>query len=264
MLSTTSTSPSDRALVWQCQWVQAFPTLYTDILLSQDGTDQIWLESLAWRSLQDSASFGTVEPWSRTSDAEKTRTTPSGTTTNNNSVALDSWQGSYGYGEILPTEVAVALHRLEDLRLLLSTKDSVVVDLGSGDGRVLLAAVTARPFGKAVGIEILPSLHEKALAFAEYWEEHNAYGRSVELAFACADFTVDTGWIAEADLIFCHATVFEDALMAKLSEMCGHCRSGTLFVMISRPLENQLIETVDRLWLSMNWGAASCFLQRRR
>jgi hypothetical protein len=128
----------------------------------------------------------------------------------------------------------------------------------------LLAAMTVRPFGKAVGIEIILSLHKKALIFANHWEEHNAYGRSVGLALVCGDFTVDTGWVDEAGLIFCHATVFEDALMAKLSDMCGNCRPGTLFVMISRPLENPLIETVDRMWLKMNWGAASCFLQRRR
>jgi hypothetical protein len=93
---------------------------------------------------------------------------------------------------------------------------------------------------------------------------------SFDVSFYCADFTTDTSWVQTADLIWIHSTVFEQPLMSKLASLCRECRRGTLFVMVSKPLESTgsgedlpAFRTLNVLRLPMDWGLASVYLQVR-
>jgi len=68
----------------------------------------------------------------------------------------------------------------------LNLADFTFLDLGSGKGRTLLMA-SDYPFGRIVGVELLPSLHQVAeLNLAQYKSESQ---RCFALEAACADAT---------------------------------------------------------------------------
>jgi hypothetical protein len=303
------------------------------------------------------------------------------------------WQGSLGYGEISTGSILEIFHRIRhhskndrnvndeccaDTTAAFQSGDdtsmarTTIVDLGSGNGRVLLAAVMAATVSvspsslteaallssttryvepqrssqrhyrsktsarsrtrpgtrriRAMGFEIVESLHQEALSRSRHWQEwdmsiccsssscpdnsnkrsedgnenhHHHHGNNgdkgdpsfwspllvprISLEWNHADFTMKTDWIPAVDIVICHATVFEDALMDKLNVLCRHCRPGTWFVMVTRPLRTTttttnspftstnnehavqpvVFETVEQLQLSMSWGQATVYLQRR-
>jgi hypothetical protein len=163
-----------------------------------------------------------------------------------------------------------------------NNSSSIVMDLGSGNGRVLLAACLAYSFDKAIGLEIVPELHEEALQNWCAWNNKNHLVGGLEqqpatttctiFDFRCADFRDHANLIATANLIFIHATVFNDLLMAQLQTLCEACSMGTYFVMVTRPLlesssaaggSSSGIQTLESLRLDMNWGEATVYIQKK-
>ncbi len=206
-----------------------------------------------------------------------------------------------GYGEICPESVLRILQRIPHLLGNQQNKDQhgkqqkilTVADLGSGNGKVLLTAALGLSIGRAIGIEIAPSLHAQAVTnYEEHWKYWDAGCSTIDTSttddsttntddsttdsttvweWKCADFTVDTEWVELVDLIFIHAAVFEPALMEQLNALCQRCRSGTYFCMVSQPLNTTgysdggagCIETIDEVHLDMNWGQATVYIQRK-
>jgi hypothetical protein len=120
------------------------------------------------------------------------------------------------------------------------------------------------PLSKAIGLEILPHLHEQAVRHCNNWRSDMNSIDKVEWDFRCADFTVQTDWIQQADLVFVHATVFETALLKTLNSLCEMCRVGTKFCMISTPLkEKRFFSMVAEFQLEMSWGRATVYIQQR-
>jgi SAM-dependent methyltransferase len=149
------------------------------------------------------------------------------------------------------------------------------MDLGSGNGRVLMAASLAHFFQKAIGIEIVPELHQEALENLERWnhqfipdvDEEASKTTKTILEFICGDFRDFPLEIASADLIFCHATVFNPSLMAALQQLCDACEPGTIFVMVTKPLQESSsnnIQTLEEWQLRMNWGEATVYIQQKK
>ena len=138
-----------------------------------------------------------------------------------------------------------------------------VFDLGSGDGKVILATALCLD-ATLVGLEIVPDLHQQAMVKLQQWTETSLRNGMSVIEFQCDDFTRHSSRIAQdADLIWIHATVFGDTLFAKVQEICESCRPGTLFVLISRPLRENTIETLLSARLKMSWGDGMVFVQRR-
>jgi len=137
------------------------------------------------------------------------------------------------------------------------------VDLGSGVGNVVLGAALAYPtLAAVVGIELVGALHERAEAargaLAElddrltaasggvaggghggsgYHEE--CAGAAGRVALYCADFQSAEGealW-GDADIVMCHATCFDDALLAHLAAAAARLlKPGALMCTTSRDL----------------------------
>ena len=187
--------------------------------------------------------------------------------------------GNLGYGEILPASVVSAVLYLR--RTFPGGRPwRKVVDLGSGNGRALFAASLAHPFASAVGIEIVPSLHDEAERGLGIWKGWSVEGPicdcedgsvahpPTEFGFIRGDFTSDqhSRIVSDADLVIAHSTLFDDNLMAKVENICRRCRPGTFFLMVTRPLTKGVapdgIRTVLRTRLDMDWGTAEVYLQR--
>jgi hypothetical protein len=287
----SSLGPSAEELGWCITWTLAFPTLLTSFRFGsrEDG--------IVWQRLALHVIFGSSMTESMGRSAASMTPTFSLPTT---STAPFSWTHSLGYGEICLNTVLRILQRIphpfgnhqdQDLNGK-PQKALTVADLGSGNGKVLLTAALGLSVGRAIGIEIAPSLHAQAVInYEEHWKYWDAdcsaiststtdsttgsttcNGSTTDWEWKCSDFTEDTEWVELVDLIFIHATVFEKALMDQLNVLCQGCRSGTYFCMVSQPLNTTScsdgaagsIETIDEVHLDMNWGQATVYLQRKK
>ena len=235
--------------VWRCTWTKAFPTL-SPAVFDSDTDGDLWEKELAWRTV-----------WSRFGKNQPQEPVAS-------TVADHLWKESMGYGEITPQSALEIFGRIGKIRgddIKWDTQS--VTDLGSGSGLVLLVTLTAYRFRRVVGIELDPGLHCEALHNYEFWKTANQDSsglmRDVDIEWRQGDFTVDTDWVLSSDIVICHATVFEDALVSRLNHLCSLCRSGTLFVMVTRALEHASIVTIESLPLEMNWGRATVFIQTK-
>jgi hypothetical protein len=285
----SSAGPSAEELGWCITWTLAFPTLLTSFRFGS-GEDNIFWQRLALHVIFGSSMTESMDR----SEASMTPTFSLPTT----SAAPFSWTHSLGYGEICPDTVLRILQRIPHLfdnhqdQNGKQHKLLTVADLGSGNGKVLLTAALGLSIGRAIGIEIAPSLHAQAVTnYEEHWKYWDAdcsaiststtdssttasttfTGSTTDWEWKCADFTADTEWVELVDLIFIHATVFEPALMDQLNVLCQGCRSGTYFCMVSQPLNTTgcsdgtpgSFETIDEVHLDMNWGQATVYLQRK-
>ncbi|KAL7569105.1 hypothetical protein ACA910_016940 [Epithemia clementina (nom. ined.)] len=243
---------------WRCLWTRAFPSLFP-ALVQSDADDNIWEKYLAWRTI-----WHYHDKPHTVHDASIAFDDAIEDETAKNYVDGDEWHGSMGYGEITPESVLKVFDIIErsrggDLRWGKST----VTDLGSGRGIVLLVILTAYPVVKVTGIELNNNLHLEALENYRHWKRANQRLRQVDVDWRHGDFTVDTDWVDTTDLVICHATLFEDALMSRLTYLCSLCGSGTMFVMVSRPLQHPSIVTINTLQLEMSWGRSTVYLQVR-
>jgi SAM-dependent methyltransferase len=180
-------------------------------------------------------------------------------------VQASEWQDSLGYGEIIPETVFLLIHWMQT-HSHLKHRPMTVFDLGSGDGKVILAtALCLDASTNLVGLEIVPDLHNQAMVKLQHYWTEVSQGNARNVEFHCDDFTQHAPRIArDADLIWVHATVFGDTLFAKVQEICESCRPGTLFVLVSRPLVENTIETLLSARLKMSWGDGMVFVQRRK
>lgn len=215
------------ALQWEVQWMQAFPTLCGQLLFGTDGP------TLAWKA---------IEPRLVTK------------TSNDQADAALDWSESLGYGEITAEAIFEAFRWLADLDVYPRS----VVDLGSGSGRVLLAASLCHE-GDNLGLEIVTSWHEQALENQRRWKDMDLGVSSSSIVFRCTDFTAETSWIKHADFVIVHATVFGEQLMRTLDRLCIQCRPSTYFLMVTRELPS--LTTVCEGQLTMTWGRGKVYLQ---
>ena len=249
---------------WSVTWCRAFPTLLDLFCDTAELAHQ--LRPLAWTTLYPNDKTAVVSR----RDVEESH--------------VIEWQHSLGYGEIDPDTVCYLMHWLKTNGLILRVphdgQNTTIFDLGSGDGKVILAtalsltAETPTAMTKIsnatttlVGFEIVPHLHNQALTRMQTYARDmgSETNHHIVIHLTCDDFTRHQARIArDADLIWIHATVFEDALFHKVQEICAACRSGTLFIVISRPLQNSAIETILSKRLKMSWGDGMVFVQRRR
>lgn len=243
-------------LQWTVTWCRAFPTLLADDLFCACKTDGAYsvtpLRSLAWRSLYPNDVIAS------TTSNYHDHTTPV-------PAAEDCWSESLGYGEIIPETVFVVMDWIQTH--CKNSNLTTIFDLGSGDGKVLLATALCVSHARLVGMEIVPSLHEQAIQRYQRWHDVCCNGSSNHVKFICSDFTMDKTWITrEANLIWIHGTVFGDDLFAIVANnICEACKPGTIFVMISRPLLNKnVVETLWEQILTMSWGAGMVYVQRRK
>jgi Histone methylation protein DOT1 len=243
-------------LLWRITWTRAFP-LKAESLVGERFDDNF---RDAWRCL----AFRSV--WNEGRNDKSCETT-------DKSDSPNSWKSSLGYGEITEQTVFTVLQGIE--RRIQPRAIECVVDLGSGIGRVVLAAAIALlpTLTRAIGLEIVPGLHQRAIQLQTTWNEEllllngTTNGRG-KLQFHCCDFTVQTEWIDTADVIFIHCTVFEDALFALTCQLCLRVRPGTCIVTVSRPLSNAptgpaAFERISDVHLDMSWGIGRVYVQRR-
>lgn len=296
--AAASAAATTESLLWRITWTLAFPAAVKTFLHNDDSDDDddgnVW-HCLAFRCL-----------WS---DNNAQKTIQSNRNNSNHEILLSTndkdhfcWSDSLGYGEITEGAVwkilrVIQQHEAQQQQRQQQPSTATngtggvtfrhVVDLGSGTGRVVLAAALAWSPPKqsggttgvvdtntcppvvvvVTGLEIVPKLHEQAISLQTRWNEtidSDETAVTVVLDFRCSDFTVDTDWIETAELVFMHCTVFSKALFTTMCELCARVKTGTWLVTVSHPLDMlDVFECVSDLEVEMSWGRGIAYLQQK-
>jgi hypothetical protein len=136
--------------------------------------------------------------------------------------------------------------------------DGVLFDLGSGTGRVVMASHLLFNFRKAIGVELLDGLHEKALEVKENFDKNIKPKITKEIAerelqFVKADFfTTD---LREADFIFMNHPFKDGEVFMKLEEkFLNELKPGTKITTIIRALRNPRFKSLGSQTYKFSWG----------
>lgn len=160
------------------------------------------------------------------------------------------------YGEIMPT----ATFRL--LEYLDLGKGDVLYDLGSGVGKLVVAAAMHRRLTRVVGLELVRPRHlmaEEALARARAAKVLRT--RQVDLLqqdFMRAD-------LSDATVVYSCSTAFPAELMRRLARKLSHLPRGTRFVSLQDLDDNPWWDLEEVVRLDMSWRRRrKVHLYRRR
>lgn len=166
-------------------------------------------------------------------------------------IGLAIERDGFTYGEITFQGWMTVLDNLVCVR---SPRPISFVDLGCGSGKVVfITAILYRQFGVRVadGVELLPLLYAAATHIWDETRQSSESGPSVH--FHCTDlFTFD---VSKYNVIFCASTVFNQAKMQKLHDLCLVLESDSIVITLSKrlPTSNSFI-CVSSFSALMSWG----------
>jgi len=144
------------------------------------------------------------------------------------------------------------------------------VDVGSGSGRVSVAAALLVEVDTVLGVEVDEDWHAVASAARERLLAHADAGfiRARELMFVCADAVAAAAetWVEAADVAYICCTCFGPPLLAALAEVVERLREGAVVITISHKLparEGVLEDVCEPITGTCTWGHATIHMQRR-
>ncbi len=165
------------------------------------------------------------------------------------------------YGECTPEGVGAMLAAVDP------QPGEVMVDLGSGTGKMLVYAAFLHPFSKVVGVELLPELHEAAKEVGERYireirPQFKDERKNTKLEYILGDiFEYD---VSKADILISHCcTCFDDAMMQRLSDTLEKCKPGARIITITRGLSSPAFQPIGTSMCQMGWGQATINAYRR-
>lgn len=275
-------SPSE--IAWITQWCKAFPTLIHSFLKHPNmgrNDPKCHYSITAYQSLMKLHHYRD----NRISDCGNTSSSILSSDNNDESTIPNM---NLGYGEIRPESIIKCINIIQNLNLEQyhhEFRGKKIVDLGSGNGLVLLASIFGHNFDHVLGVEIIKSLHDEALENQIIWEKEDLMyhddtvstsddkylevSKKVVFTFLNHDFTcLEPATLTDADVIVCHGTLFDTQLMREVLKICEQCDSGTYFIMVSQALQNNNPnqETFITVWkgeLAMDWGNTTVYIQRK-
>ncbi|TMW59476.1 hypothetical protein Poli38472_004545 [Pythium oligandrum] len=171
------------------------------------------------------------------------------------------------YGEI-PFETVDAIFQLMRTEFgALLDRGGNFYDIGSGCGKVVLAAALLHDFSKCCGIEVLDSLHAMALKALDHWrykilDDLPTVKSDMDVGFAKNDATKVDIW-RDATLVFCNATCFSDSLMQALSTAADSLSDGAYVVTVTKPLVSKRWKVLLEQKFAMSWGSATVIIQKK-
>jgi len=179
-------------------------------------------------------------------------------------------------------------------------QDKIFVDIGSGTGRLALAAAALHPnMKKCRGVELLETIHQAALEKVSHCHQASdsgtgyrlpttsdiSMGLSLPMApmeFVCGSFEDPYCYFGDADCVFVFSSCMSQELLTSLAAAIGRqCKPGTIVITTDYmlPLEGQidpfekdervpwgsyklsLLEKVDG-WCWLTGGASTAFVYR--
>jgi SAM-dependent methyltransferase len=194
------------------------------------------------------------------------------------------------YGEIDFFSFVAILERLEP------KNGDKFLDLGHGTGRAIVctALLYGNIFDMISGVEIIPELYAASqVVIANLTEVYCRYSdifaaHSADVVVREGDFTIPdfVDWSSAGilcsydlstlrllislyfsthiDIIFANSTCFDDDLMDFLSEKATDLKEGARIVTLTKMLDSPYLQLIDQRQYAMSWGAATCFVHKRK
>ena len=195
---------------------------------------------------------------------------------NQNGSIYDKHRKSLKYGEIPYQTLAMALQKIKTVYKGLRFRNDVMYDLGSGTGKVCIAAALYHAsFQKIIGIELLKELHDVSIQLLQSFQTYVAECNGVQTALnkrqniqtVLGDLT-EIPWYNDATVVFCNTLVFDEELLCTLAEMLIQVQPGC-FLITSGALNtnNRLDKHFNLMECSMqlySWGKSSLYIHQRK
>lgn len=168
---------------------------------------------------------------------------------------------SLTYGEVTPEGF------LEVLAKAAPVPGETFYDLGSGTGRAVILAAMAHPFGRLVGIELLDTLHQAAVAVgarfdAEVRPNLPAPQKEATLELRGGDFLQAD--LSDAGVIFMQSNCFEPPLMKALLKKFESLPSGVRILALGQFLNAPHLDLEETGPCELGWGSSYFAFYRRR
>lgn len=161
---------------------------------------------------------------------------------------------TFVYGEALPESLAKILKIVEP------KKGEIFYDLGSGGGKVVLAAAMMFPFGRVVGIEKLEALvvaSEKVKTQAKAC----GYQNLENIQFRCQDFLEAD--FTDADVIFINSTCLSYETMDALAVKMESLKNGARIVTVTKQLRADYLKEFESKMFTFSWGEATVYFYKK-
>lgn len=161
-----------------------------------------------------------------------------------------SEDASLTYGELDFETVNNLITMLKNQHTRLYAGQGIFLDLGSGCGKVCVAAALAHQFEKVIGIEIMGCLDEAAQKANEKYKEIVLAGEpppeKAEVQFIKGDFVADLAatlepFAPQVAVCFAVATCFGDEQLNALAKLASMMSDNALFVTFSQELPDWVI-----------------------
>ena len=137
--------------------------------------------------------------------------------------------------------------------ILEHAKGEILVDLGSGAGKALVAAALLHPFTECIGVEILEGLHCLA---TELKKQFDATNHKTRLTVHRGDIlTFDVSVLKKADVVIIHCSCFTDHLMTALTKrLATHLKSDAVVATVARSLRSPAFEPLTSFLTTLDGG----------
>ena len=183
----------------------------------------------------------------------------------------DQQDSSFHFGEALFRPIACAIEKVKrKYGGLPADGGGVFYDLGSGTGKVTVAAALMHKFDRAVGIEIIPELHKWGKEIeSRFKASQSPFTQHTEVTMVLGDIRDEClPWWSDADLVFCNTLAFSRGLLEIFAERLSRLRSGVIIIHSGRVNEITLFQKhFDLLEFGFHrfsWGSSSIWYHRKK
>lgn len=149
-------------------------------------------------------------------------------------------------------------------------------DLGSGEGKPVIAMSILGTFKNLIGIEFLENLHKLSLEAKQKYDKDikdiitknkNLFNfeKPNNIEFIRGNF-FEKSW-EDASIIFANSTCFSENMMNQIAEKANkECKQGTIIITFTKKLYklNNDWELRDGFRRLMTWGIATIYVHRRK
>jgi hypothetical protein len=106
------------------------------------------------------------------------------------------------------------------------------VDIGSGTGKAVICASLLGIFERCTGIEIIAELNKTSIQMLKGFYRHCQSSSDItSIEFVLGDATF-MDW-SKSDLVFAHASCFDEASMKRICDTASKMRSGAVIITLS-------------------------------
>ncbi|MFC1659316.1 hypothetical protein ACFL0U_01995 [Pseudomonadota bacterium] len=164
------------------------------------------------------------------------------------------------YKNLIYGEIPVTV--LKDIFEEASCTEGIFYDLGSGTGKLVLAANMLCNFSRCIGIEILDELHKVAVEKGTEYEKTLDDSERGKIEFIKGDFLKHN--FSDADLIVAGLPSQDPKVLDNLEKKFEELRSGIKIVTIIGFLKTDKVKEIKNKKYDFPWGKSTAYFYEKK